>query len=121
MGLYDRCPKCYAEVTAGETFCTECGTSIASKRTASSANINQELKRQRELSGKNSPPLDETFDSVLKSGKGLMKGLGGFLDKAASGLDKNLNQSNKTQSVPSKNINEMIRKPEKRKLLCLDF
>lgn len=115
------CPKCYAEVTAGETFCTECGTSMAMKGSASSANINQELKRQRELAGNKNPPLDETLDSVVKSGKGLMKGLGGFLDKAASELDKNLNQSNKSQSVPGKNVGEMIRKSEKKEVIMPGF
>jgi len=102
------CPKCYEEVAAGETFCTKCGTSLTMKKTASSANINQELKKQRESNGRNIPPSDETLDSVVKTGKGLMKGLGGFLDKATSGIDKNL-QSNKSGSSSNKNINERIK------------
>ena len=104
------CPKCYTDVKEGETFCTECGTSLTVKKTASHANINQELKKKRESSGRNVPPADETLDSVVKSGKGLMKGLGGFLDKAAAGIDKNLNQSNKSGTSSNKNINEMLQK-----------
>ena len=105
------CPKCYADVKDGETFCTECGTSLTAKKIASNANINQELKKKRESSGRNIPPTDETLDSVLKTGKGLMKGLGGFLDKATSGIDKNLNQSNKTGNSSNTNFNEMSQKP----------
>jgi predicted amidophosphoribosyltransferase len=112
------CPKCYTDVEPGETFCTECGTSLTVKKNASSANINQELKKKRESSSRNVPPIDETLGNVVKSGKGLMKGLGGFLDKAASGIDKNLNQSNKSESLSNKNINERIQKRrEKEKVI----
>ena len=83
------CPKCYVEVACGEMFCTECGTSLEVKKSASKANIDEELRKRREADGRTIPPTDETLDSVVKSGKGLMKGLGGFLDKAASGIDKN--------------------------------
>ena len=110
------CPKCYTEVEAGETFCTECGTSLTVKKNASSANINQELKRKRESSGRTIPPKDDTLDSVVESGKGLMKGLGGFINKAASEVDKNLNQSSKSGSSSNKNINAMIQKRREKKV-----
>ena len=114
------CPKCYEEVAAGETFCTKCGTSLKMKKSSSNANINQELKKQRESNGRNIPPADETLDSVVKTGKGLMKGLGGFLDKAASGIDKNL-QSNKSGPSSNKNINERLQKRRTKEKLIPGF
>ena len=90
------------------------------KKSSSNANIKQELKKQRESNGRNIPPADETLDSVVKTGKGLMKGLGGFLDKAASGIDKNL-QSNKSGPSSNKNINERLQKRRTKEKLIPGF
>jgi len=102
------CPKCYTEVTNGEMFCTNCGTSLVQQKKASSSYINQELRKRRESGGRTNPPADETLNSVMESGKELMKGFGGFLDKAASEIDKNLSKTN--TSVSNKNINEKLKK-----------
>ena len=64
---------------------------------------------------------NQTLNSAIKSGKGLMNGLGGFLNKATSEIEKNLNQSGKSNNTSSKNIDEMLRKPDKMKKLHLDF
>lgn len=45
---------------------------------------------------------------VVESGKEFIKGFGGFLDKAASGIDKNLSKSNVSGS--NKNINKTLKK-----------
>ncbi|MEN6291422.1 MAG: zinc ribbon domain-containing protein [Methanobacterium sp.] len=88
------CPKCFAETQPGLRFCTECGTSLEIKN-ESKKDISEELKKLRKSHGKSIAPKDETVESVVKSGKGLMKGLGGFLDKTATEIDKNINQASK--------------------------
>lgn len=47
-----------------------------------------------------------------------MKGLGGFLDKATSGIDKNINQSNKSSN---KNVNEMYHARRENKIILPGF
>ena len=39
-----------------------------------------------------------------------MSGLGGFLNKATSGIDKNLNQTRKSGNTSNNNINELAQK-----------
>lgn len=103
------CPKCYTETQPGLRFCTECGTSLEIKP-ESKNNISEELKKFTGKHGKSLPPRDETVDSVVKSGKGLMKGFGGFLDKTAAELDKNLNQvSKKGQGTQSHEISQKLK------------
>ena len=50
-----------------------------------------------------------------------MKGFGGFLDKAASELSKNLNQSNRSNYVSNKNINKTLKNVEKMNSLHPDI
>ena len=88
------CPKCYAEIANGEKFCIICGTSLEVDKTDSNSNSSD----------------NQTLNSAIKSGKGLMNGLGGFLNKATSEIDKNLNQSGKSTNTSSKNIDKMLRK-----------
>ncbi len=107
------CPKCYTDVIAGELFCTQCGASLAIKKAGSNAHISQELSKLREKELRNPPSTDETIDSIVESGKGLMKGFGGFLDKAASELSENLNQSNRSNYVSNRNINENLKSRRK--------
>ena len=110
------CPKCFAETQPGLRFCTECGTSLEVKQ-KSKNNIGGELKKLREKHGKSIPPKDETVDSVVKSGKGLMKGLGGFLDKTAVELDKNINQaSKKGQGTQSYEIRQKLKERRENKI-----
>lgn len=92
------CPKCNVDNEPGLKFCTECGTSLEAKKSYENVNISEELKKRREREGKSIPPQDETLDTLVTSGKGLMKGLGGFLDKTAAELDKNINQATKSGS-----------------------
>jgi len=95
------CPKCYTEVEPGLKFCTECGTSLMIQDTSSST-INEKLRLRRESEGKSVPPQDDTLDNVVESGKGLMKGLGGFVNKAAKSIDQSI--ENNRQSSASKGI-----------------
>ena len=88
------CPKCFEEIPNGEKFCTICGTSLEVKNNESSSDIGHE----------------KTINSVVKSGKGLMNGLGGFLNKATSGIEKNSNQTRKSGNNSNDSINELLQK-----------
>ncbi len=68
------CPGCSAELPAGSRFCTDCGSKI--EQVPVSGSLTQ-----------NMPVSDETVESVKKTGRGLLKGMGGFLDKAAASID----------------------------------
>lgn len=103
------CPNCYAETQPGLRFCTECGTSLETKK-QSKKDISEELKKLRKTHGKSIAPKDETVESVVKSGKKLMKGLSGVLDKTASEIDKNINQTNKKgQGTQSHEIRQKLK------------
>jgi rRNA maturation endonuclease Nob1 len=86
------CPKCFSDVATEEKFCTVCGSSLEVKKNDSSANNGYE----------------QTLDSVVESGKGLMNGLGGFLNKAVTEIDNNLNHSGMSGNRSSKSINKML-------------
>lgn len=93
---FTTCPKCYANVEPGLTFCTECGTSLVVNKVTNQA-INEELAKRRPKRANGTTPKDETMDNIVESGKGLMKGLGGFLNKAAESIDNTI-EKNQTQS-----------------------
>ncbi|KAF5036534.1 Double zinc ribbon [anaerobic digester metagenome] len=88
------CPKCYADVPPGTTFCTECGTSIKVTNVSNAA--------------RNNPVKGDTVDNVVESGKGLMKGLGGFLNKAAESIDKNIEKTRQGQYTSAKENNHNL-------------
>ncbi len=96
------CPKCFAEMEPGLRFCTECSTPLINEDN-SSTSINEKLRQRRESEGKSAPPREETLDSVVESGKGLMKGLGGFMNKAAKSIDQSI-ENNRQSSASSRNI-----------------
>ena len=96
------CPSCNAQISSEKKFCTKCGKSLE-VNSNNSNNLNT-----------NSPQLDATLDTLKTSGKGLMKGLGGILDKTASTIDNNLTQN---KSYNNKDINDRLRKMrEKREI-----
>ncbi|CEL24809.1 zinc ribbon domain-containing protein [Methanobacterium formicicum] len=99
------CPKCFADVQPGLKFCTECGTSIMIQDISSSS-ISEKLRQRREAESRSVPPRDETLDTVVESGKGLMKGLGGFLNKTAKSIDQsienNRQSSNSKETLPNR-------------------
>lgn len=64
------CPECSAKVPPGTRFCTECGCEISP----------QTVQEKIQLD-------DDPIDSVKKTGKGFLRGVGGFLDKAAASID----------------------------------
>ncbi|CEA14147.1 zinc ribbon domain-containing protein [Methanobacterium formicicum] len=103
------CPKCFADVQPGLKFCTECGTSIMIQDISSSS-ISEKLRQRREAESRSVPPRDETLDTVVESGKGLMKGLGGFLNKTAKSIDQSI--ENNRQSSASKEILPQNRKED---------
>lgn len=109
------CPKCYADVAPGVRFCTECGTSLEAKTKTgpTSSDISRELKKRREEKGTIiTPETEDAVESVMESGKGFMKGVGGFLNKASSSLEDNLNNlSGSSKATPSSSdINLKLKK-----------
>ncbi len=98
------CPKCYADVPPGTSFCTVCGTSIKVTNTSSAA-ISAELKKRREQHGNVTSKNEYTMNSVVESGKGLFKGVGGFLNKAAESIDKNIEKTRQGQNTSVKENN----------------
>jgi len=101
------CPKCYADVPPGTSFCTDCGTSIKVTNVSNSA-INEELRKRQEMREGNNPVKGDTVDNVVESGKGLMKGLGGFLNKAAESIDKNIEKTRQGQYTSAKENNHNL-------------
>jgi rRNA maturation endonuclease Nob1 len=91
------CPQCYVNVEPGLTFCTECGTSLVVNKVTTQA-INEELAKRRPKRANGTTPKDETMDNIVESGKGLMKGLGGFLNKAAESIDNTIDKNRQPQS-----------------------
>lgn len=92
---YMICGKCFSEIPAGMEYCPVCGSKIDTEtkethvKSAKSSNISEELKRKRKANRKH-VPKEGTHGAAGKSNKGLMKGLGGFIDKAASKIDENI-------------------------------
>ena len=72
----------------------------------SSSNINEKLRQRRAADGKDVPSEDDTIDNIVESGKGLMKGLGGFLNKTAESFDKSRQFS--TKQVIARNRKQRI-------------
>jgi ribosomal protein L40E len=106
--LATTCPKCYADVPPGNSFCTECGTSLKVNNVSNAA-INEELKKRREelkkrreQHGTGTFSNEDTINSVVESGKGLFKGVGGFLNKAAESIDKNIEKTRQGQDTFTK-------------------
>jgi rRNA maturation endonuclease Nob1 len=89
------CPSCHAEIASDKKFCTKCGTSLT-------------LESDSNHHTNNNQDLDKNIDTIKTSGKELMKGLGGILDKTAATLDEKLAQQK--SSPTSKEINEKLRK-----------
>lgn len=108
------CPKCYTEVPPGTQFCTECGTSLEAKAKTgpTSSDISRELKKRREEKGTIvTPETEDAVESVMESGRGFMKGVGGFLNKASSSLEDNLNNLGSSKVAPSSSdINLKLKK-----------
>ncbi|MEN6553886.1 MAG: zinc ribbon domain-containing protein [Methanobacterium sp.] len=99
--LATTCPQCYADVPPGNSFCTECGTSLKVNNVSNAA-INEELKKRREQHGTGTFSNEDTINSVVESGKGLFKGVGGFLNKAAESIDKNIEKTRQGQDTFTK-------------------
>jgi len=91
------CSNCNAKISPEKKFCTNCGESFEEK-TESNNPIS-----------KNSIKVDDTLDSLKSSGKGLMKGMGGFLDKAAASIDSSISSNKSTRS---KDDNEPVKQTE---------
>lgn len=89
------CPDCNSEIPPGKKFCTNCGKSLETGTDSGSS------------STKNSINVDDSFNSLKESGKGLMKGMGGFLDKTAAKIDDSIN---KKESSNRESIDEALRK-----------
>ncbi|HMK54400.1 MAG TPA: zinc ribbon domain-containing protein [Methanobacteriaceae archaeon] len=73
--IITKCPSCYAPIEPGTKFCTVCGVNVY--------HYQKQTKSEDPMDG-----LKETGKSVIKDaekiGGGLMKEVGGFLDKATS-------------------------------------
>ena len=90
-----KCPNCHAEIEPSHKFCTECGTTINSSK--------DRLKN-------NSTSLD--IDSVSKTGKDIIKGFGGFLNKTVDEIESSLN--NKPSSTRRPLIHPIRKKGAKK-------
>jgi len=109
------CPKCHTDNETGLRFCTECGTLLEVKKSGDTGDISEKLRKRREAEGKTNPPQDEILDNVVDRGKNIMKELGGFLNKTASEIDRNINQAQKKgQGRQSKEISERLKKQRNR-------
>lgn len=80
------CPKCFTNLKPGTIFCIECGV-----------NVQEYKKMESEISQSSQKPnalddLTKTGEEILKDagkmGGGLLKEVGGFLDKATSSSSK---------------------------------
>ena len=97
-----KCPSCETEISPGKKFCTKCGKSLVVN-----SNKSNNLTTH-------SPQNDATLETLKTSGKGLMKGLGGFLDKTASTIDNSLSEN---KSTKNQEISDRLRKmKEKREI-----
>lgn len=108
------CPNCYADLEPGVRFCTECGTSLEAKAKTGPTNsdISKELKKRREEKGTIvTPETEDAVESVMESGRGFMKGVEGFLNKASSSLEDNLNNLGSSKgTASSSDINLKLKK-----------
>ena len=83
------CPKCNATIAPGTSFCTECGTNIyeykPSEEKTSIIQTGSKITEvpQKAHSSSDNDPLDNIIQDVEKTGRGLMKDLGGLLDKSS--------------------------------------
>jgi len=87
--IITNCPKCGAPIQTGTSFCTECGTNIyeykPSEAKTSSIQTGSKITEvpQTAQSSSDDDPLDNIIKDVEKTGRGLMKDLGGLLDKSS--------------------------------------
>ena len=89
-----KCVNCNKELPISKKYCTKCGTLIDFKLENNKNNINEGLENHKKADNStNSLEVDEKFNSIKHSGRGLMKGMGGFLNKTASNLDSTLNKN----------------------------
>ena len=96
-------PSCGNEIIEGKKFCTKCGQSVV----VDSLNTNN--------STTNTSQNDDTLDNLKTSGLGLMKGLGGFLDKTAAAIDDNLAQNK--SSYKNKDIRNRLTEIREKKII----
>lgn len=80
------CPECNAELIPGNKFCTICGAEIGLNQ-PTSEEIYQRQKEERIKSKSRRSNEDQIVDSVVSTGKDIMKGIDGLLNKATSSLE----------------------------------
>ena len=87
--IITNCPECSTPIQPGTSFCTECGTNIyefkPTEAKTSSIQTGSKITEvpQKEQSSSDNDPLDNIIQDVEKTGRGLMKDLGGLLDKSS--------------------------------------
>jgi len=95
------CPKCNAGIKQGASFCTECGTKVYEYKPSVQNDVPEDTRSKRK--DDTVEELKETgmelMHDVEKTGKGLMKDLGSFLDKSSkSSKKKTIKPKKKDQS-----------------------
>jgi hypothetical protein len=99
------CPKCKTEIKPGNRFCEECGTNVYEYKPISKPDvpINAHESKPSKKKDDTIDELKETgigiMQDVEKTGKGLMKDFGSFLDKSSkSGSKKTIKPKKKNQN-----------------------
>ncbi|MCE5214422.1 MAG: zinc ribbon domain-containing protein [Methanobacterium sp.] len=80
------CPVCFVKLEPGLKFCTACGAEIKSKEKSELDEGTDEQNNEDEKENHKSEG-EPIVDSMVNTGKDIMKGLDGILNKAASSLD----------------------------------
>jgi len=88
--IITNCPECSAPIQPGTSFCTECGTNIYENKPSESKTSRIQVGSKitevppKAQSSSDNDPLDNIIQDVEKTGRGLMKELGGILDKSSN-------------------------------------
>ena len=88
------CPKCSIDNKSNSKFCRECGTPLTGSEPSNRKPVTPHKK-------------EDPVESLKESGKEIMEGIGGFIDKATSGLEGE-GKAHETAPGDGLSINGMI-------------
>ena len=88
------CPKCSTDNKSNSKFCRECGTPLTGSEPSNRKPVTPHKK-------------EDPVESLKESGKEIMEGIGGFIDKATAGLEGE-RKAHETAPGDDLSINGMI-------------